>query len=101
MSTLSTRIPDLHFKVIPSRAVFVCAGHLTVFYRHDKDGKPFIYHVASHYGEDGRKTRANAYRLGRDVVTRKRSLPLRDTFIKSEDKQAVRAVGLNPDYCPC
>lgn len=94
----STRIPDLHYVVVPSRTVFTRAGHVTVFYRHDKDGKPFIYHAANHYGEDGRKTRANACRLGREVVTRQRNIGLRDTFIKSADYAAVRAAGLDPHY---
>ena len=60
---LSKTIPDLHYVVVPSRTVFTRCGHLTVFYRHDKDGRKFIYHVISHYGNDGRKTRSNACRI--------------------------------------
>jgi hypothetical protein len=42
-----------------SRNVVFCQrGHLTVFYRHDKDGRRFIYHVMAHYGSNGRTTRA-------------------------------------------
>lgn len=97
----SKNVPDLHFVVIRSRTYFTRAGHATIFYRHDKDGRPFIYHVANHYGTDGRKTRANAYRIGRDVITRKQHLPLRDTYVKVEDRAAVRAAGLDPSYAPC
>ncbi len=97
---LSKRIPDLHYVVIPSRTVFVRAGHATVFYRHDRYGVKFIYHVVNHYGDDGRKTYANARRLGRDVVMRQRPMGYRNVFIKSEDKRAVREAGLNPDYAP-
>jgi hypothetical protein len=72
------RIPDLHYVVIKCRTFFARAGHATVFYRHDKDGRRFICHVANHYGEDGRDTRARARRHGRDIVTRKLSIGYRN-----------------------
>ena len=92
------RVPDLHYVVLRSHTVFSRRGHLTVFYRHDKAGRKFIYHVEAHYGCSGRVTRADACRYGREIVTRKRSLPWRNLRVKVEDRATVRAAGLDPDY---
>jgi hypothetical protein len=92
------RVPDLHYVVVRSHTVFSRRGHLTVFYRHDKDGRRFIYHVMAHYGDSGRTTRADAMRYGREIVTRKRNMPLRNLAIKADDRATVRAAGLDPDY---
>jgi hypothetical protein len=92
------RVPDLHYIVVRSHTVFCRRGHLTVFYRHDRDGRKFIYHVANHYGEDGRDTRARARRYGRDIVTRKQNMPLRNLAINVDDRATVRAAGLDPEY---
>jgi hypothetical protein len=51
------RVPDLHYIVVRSHTVFSRRGHLTVFFRHDKDGRKFIYHVEAHYGFSGRDPR--------------------------------------------
>jgi hypothetical protein len=92
------RIPDLHYVVIKCQTFFARAGHATVFYRHDKDGRKFIYHVANHYGENGRDTRARARRHGRDIVTRKLSMGYRNLTVRGDDRATVRAAGLDPDY---
>jgi hypothetical protein len=41
-------------------------------YRHDKDGRKFVYHVEAHYGDNGRATRADAMNYGREIVTPRR-----------------------------
>jgi hypothetical protein len=91
-------VPDLHYIVVRSHTAFCLCGHLTVFYRHDKDGRKFIYHVTEHYDFDGRATRAGAMRYGREIVTRKRNMPLRNLAVKTDDRATVRAAGLDPDY---
>ena len=73
-------------------------GHLTVFYRHDKDGRKFIYHVEAHYGDNGRATRADAVRYGREIVTLERQLPWCNLKTRVENHAAIRAAGLEPDY---
>lgn len=85
------QIPDLHYVVAKANPVFAKTGHLTVFYRHDKDGNPYIYHVGCHYGDNGVRTRANAYALGRDVVTYKRNMGLRSEYIPLDHRANVRA----------
>lgn len=93
-----TKVPDLHYVVVKKSTVFARAGHATVFYRHDRDGRPFIYHLAHHYGEDGRLTRAAARRHGSDVVSRRAQMFLRDTYVGVDLRAAVRAAGLDPSY---
>lgn len=94
-----SKIEDLHYIVIKSRGHFVRAAHVVVFYRHDKDGKPFIYDNVAFYGNDGRKTRGDAMRYGRDLVNRKiRFNHYRDTYIRAMDRDAVCEAGLNPEY---
>jgi hypothetical protein len=92
------RVPDLHYIVVRSHTVFSRRGHLTVFYRHDKDGRKFIYHVETHYGFSGRTTRADAMRYGREIITRKRNLPWRNLKTRVENHAAIRAAGLDPNY---
>jgi hypothetical protein len=93
------RIPDLHYIVIKSRGAFVRAAHVVVFYRHDRDGKPFIYHMEPFYGSDGRKTLADARCYGRDLVERRvRFACYRQNYVRVYDEPAVRKAGLDPNY---
>jgi hypothetical protein len=92
------RVPDLYYVVVRSHTAFCRRGHLTVFYRHDKDGRKFIYHVEAHYGDNGRATRAEACSFGREIITRKRQLPWRNLKTRNENHAAIPAAGLDPDY---
>jgi len=84
-------IPNLHYVAVPLSPVFSRAGHATVFYRHDKDGVPCLYDVRTHYGDDGRKTRAAALRCGRAIVTRQQPMGLRNTYCCARWRARVRA----------
>ena len=90
-------IADLHYKVIRVRPTFSRAGHALIMYRHDTEGKPFIYHVEMHYGDDGRYTRGLCFNRARDIVHRKAPFSFdgcRSTFIPASAQSAVRKLGL-------
>lgn len=86
---MSKRIPDLHYKVFPVTPHFSKRGHMLAFYRHDKDGRPYLYHQEHFYGEDGRATRLAAYRRAKAVVNRLEPMGLRNTHIPIGGRQAL------------
>jgi hypothetical protein len=92
MGMAMTKIADMHFKVIRSRPYLAGAAHTLIVYRHDKDGKPYLYHAESFYGEDGRKTRSDAIRRGR--MFQHRFDRLRTTYIRVADRREFEKLGI-------
>ena len=92
---LSKKIPDLYFKVarIPG-TWYARSGHVLVFYRHDKDGKPFIDDVMQFYGDNGRETRSTAIRRGHAVIERNEFRGFLSTYVPSQCREAVRAMNI-------
>ena len=97
---MQNTIPDLHFVIAKIRPVWSRVGHILVMYRHDKDGKPFVYHSETYYGDDGRKTRAETIRRARDLQSGKRSCGLRQTYISVEYRRAAFAALPAGTYTP-
>lgn len=87
-------IPDLHYKVTRVSSVFCRAKHALVFYRHDRNEAPFVYHVEFFAGENGVKTRAAACRRGAAIVRRQESMGWRSTFIPCDAAHAIEALNV-------
>lgn len=88
------KIPDLQYKVVRVRSVFCRAKYLLVFYRHDKDGAPFIDDVKTFVGENCAETRKRAFVRARAIVTGKEPRGWRELFISSDARSVVRALGV-------
>ena len=74
-------IPDLGYVITRGRAHFSRYACALIFYRHDREGKPYIYHVETFAGHDGRTVRRQAGERARNVIRRKAPMGLRSTYI--------------------
>lgn len=94
------KISDLAYKVVRIPTAFSPAGHMLVFYRHDKDGNPYVDDVSYFYGPNGRYTRHIACQRGRNVVAGNEPRGLRSLFVKADAQKAFAALGmpLERDY---
>jgi hypothetical protein len=95
---MRAKIPDLQFKVTRVHSTFYRAKYALVFYRHDKDHKPYIDDVQFFIGQNGTMVRSKAFKHGRAVVTRQAPRGIRSLFIPHDAVAPIRALGIGE---PC
>lgn len=85
------RIADMNYSVFRRSSVFTRRGYLLIIYRHDKDGRPFLYHTERFYGQDGRKLRSQAIARGKALQSHFDCY--RDTHILAAERSIFASTG--------